>query len=136
VGRTNELNKACEREFMTLPKAFFSSGFVNIGLCNLLTLSIALVPIALFFAIRFANENNQCFQGHYHYIRTTIAILVIGTCLAGLMVLVGAALSTLLILAGLALLSLTGTLVILRCFSGLALCIRKEPHRNYESYLI
>jgi uncharacterized membrane protein len=135
-GERNLLEEACERKYMKLRSAILSPGFVNIGICNLLILSTAFIPIALFFAIRFANENNQCFQGHYHYIRTSIAVLVIGTCLAGLMILAGAALSSLLILAGLVLLCLTGALVVLRCFSGLVLSLRNEPHRNEKSYLI
>ncbi len=116
--------------------ALVKPGAVNICGCYLLAMSAFLSPVALLFATRFAEPELQHHRAHYFYIRTTIALLVIGSCLGILMIVLGASLSTLLILAGLTVLFLTAILTLARCLSGLVRTFRGLPPRNYRSYLV
>ncbi|TYC52809.1 hypothetical protein FMN50_16580 [Rhodobacterales bacterium] len=111
-------------------------GFGNACLCYLLVLSALLSPLALVFAFLFAEPHAPPLQAHYFYIRTTIALMVIGFCLAVLMIVVGAVVSTFLILAGLALLALTAALTLARCCAGFIHAFRRRAPRNYRTYFI
>ncbi len=120
----------------TLLRALITPGRANVGLCYLLTLSAVLSPAALLFAVLFAEPENGSLHQHYYYLRTTIALLVIGFSAGSLLIVFGASLSSLLILAGLALLTLTALLTLLRCLSGFVCAFRSLPLRNYKSYFI
>ncbi len=119
-----------------LKKALTRPGFGNVCLCNLFALSVFLAPVALLFAFRFAEHGERELNSHYYYIRTTIALLVIGLCLAGLMVVLGAGFSSPLILGGLALFLATALLTAVRCARGCLRALRREAPNNYKSYLL
>ncbi|MBO6510554.1 MAG: hypothetical protein JJ979_19090 [Roseibium sp.] len=120
----------------SLCKRPFQAGMVNVGLCHVMMSTYVLSPVALVFATVYADVDRQVLREHHHYIKTSGAILLIGTSISGLLWLAGAALSTVLILIGLAAMSLTAALVFLRSLNGLALCLRKQPPKNYRSYLV
>ncbi|MBN9669279.1 hypothetical protein [Roseibium aggregatum] len=120
----------------SFPGVFFKPSFRNICLCYLSLLTFFLSPVALLFAFLFAERGGSRLQAHYFFIRTTFALLVIGFCLAGLMVVLGAVLSTVLILAGVVLFVLSAALTLVRCASGLVFALRSEAPRNYKSYLM
>ncbi|QFT33495.1 hypothetical protein FIV00_23590 [Labrenzia sp. THAF82] len=117
-------------------RSFFLPGRGNIFLCYLMTLSVMLCPIALLFAILFAETQNEEFQAHYHYLRTTIALLVIGLLTGCLLIVLGASLSSLLIFAGLAFAGAALILTVLRCSHGLIRTTRGLPLRNHRTYFI
>ncbi len=116
--------------------ALIKPGAVNICGCYLLAMSAFLSPLALLFAVLYAEPEHKDYQAHYFYIRTTIALMVIGFCLGSLMILLGVSQSSALILAGLVQLSLTAVLTLARCLSGLARALRGDPPRNYRSYFV
>lgn len=118
-----------------LDYCMFSPGFGNVFLCYLLVCSLVLAPVALIFSIRFADSTEQRLFAHYFFIRTTIAVFVIGTCVSCLLILIGADLSSSLILAGLALLTITSALTLVRCFRGIFSALRGNSPRFYRSYL-
>lgn len=119
-----------------MPAALVRPGFVNICLCYLLVLTAVLSPLALLFSFLFAEAGGARLHAHYFYIRTTIALLVIGFCLACLMIVVGAVMSTVLILVGLALLALTAALTLARSCNGFFHAFRAEAPRNHSTYFI
>lgn len=116
-------------------RGMFSPGFGNVFLCYLLVCSLVLAPVALIFSVRFADSTEQRLFAHYFFIRTTIAVFVIGTCVSCLLILIGADLSSSLILAGLALLTITSALTLIRCFRGIFSALRGNSPRFYRSYL-
>jgi len=135
----NELNgpdSGDRRKPGKLLSVFARPGSVNICLCYVLVLSAALSPVALFFAFLFADAGPHRFHAHYYYIRTTVALLVIGFSLGCLLIVLGASFSTTLILAGLVLLLLTAILTLARCLTGLFGALRGIPPRNYGSYFV
>lgn len=113
-----------------------SPGFGNIVLCYITTCTVLLVPLALFFSASYANQEEESLFSHYYYIRTTIALMVIGSCSGGIMVILGADFSTRLILAGLFLISLTGMLAIARCIKGIAFALMRRSPSSYRSYVL
>ncbi|MET1414164.1 hypothetical protein ABVF61_17960 [Roseibium sp. HPY-6] len=114
----------------------FGTGFGNIILCYAFILTFFLSPFALYFAISFSEPAENRFFAHYYYIRTTIAVMVIGGCMGSLMILLGADVSSFLILAGLAVVALAGMLTFLRCLKGILCAFKGEPPRTYTSYLL
>ena len=114
----------------------FASGFPNILLCYACICSLALSPLALLFAITHAEHTEERLFAHYHYIRTTIAIMVIGSGLGGVMIILGADISKRLILAGLLLAMLTGVLAFARCIKGTAYAVLRRAPRGYSSYIL
>ena len=114
----------------------FGPGFGNICLCYLLIASTLLSPLALLFAFLFAEPDEIRFHAHYFYIRTTVALLVIGSCAGCLMIVLGADVSSDLILGGLALMALTVVVTFARCIRGLFNAIRGKAPQNYKSYFI
>lgn len=120
----------------SLPAALVRPGFTNICLCYLLVLSAVFSPLALLFSFVFAEAGGAPLHAHYFYIRTTIALLVIGFCLSCLMIVLGALMSTVLILTGLALLALTAALTLARSCSGFFHAFRSQAPRNYSTYFI
>jgi uncharacterized membrane protein len=119
-----------------LPAALIRPGPVNICLCHLLVVSLVLAPLALAFAIRHAEPGGRRLESHYLYLRTSFAILVIGTGLGSLMILLGAPLSSLLMLAGLGLIAATLALTLARCGNGFCRALLGLPLRNPKSYLV
>lgn len=115
---------------------FARPGFGNICLCYVLVLSAFLSPVALLYAFLFADAGPHRFHAHYYYLRTTVALMVIGFSLGCLLIVLGATFSTGLILAGLVLLLLTAVLTLARCLTGLIGAVRRTPPRNYGSYLV
>jgi uncharacterized membrane protein len=118
------------------PFGLFRPGSANICLCHLLVLTILLSPIALAFAILYAEPGGRWLQAHYHYLRTTIALLVIGLGTGGLMILLGASISSALMLAGLGLCATTVLLSYARSLLGFCSALRGSPLRNHRSYFI
>lgn len=118
------------------PAGLFSSGFANICLCYLLVAAILTVPFALFLAIRNAESGEKPLEAHYLYIRTTIALLVIGTGIGTLLILLGAPLSSGLMLGGLALIAATLLVALSRCCYGLSCAARHKTLRDPKSFLI
>ncbi|WP_281926445.1 hypothetical protein [Roseibium album] len=108
----------------------------NVFVCYALILTFFLAPLALFIAMRFSEPAEQSVFAHFFYIRTTIALLVIGCCVGGLLILLGADLSSSLILVGLAIFVLTGFLTLARCLVGGFCALRGRPPRSYRSYLV
>lgn len=117
-------------------KGLFAPGFVNIVLCYISTCTVLLVPLALLFSASYANHEEEKLFSHYYYIRTTIALMVIGSCSGGIMVILGADFSTNLILAGLLLIFLTGMLAIARCMKGIAFALMRRSPSSYRSYIL
>lgn len=119
-----------------LPAAVFRPGPANICLCHLLVASLALAPLALLFSFRHADPGGRWLESHYLYLRTSIALLVIGAGLGGLMILLGAPLSSLLMLGGLALVAATLLLTLARCCNGFYRALFGLSLRNPKSYLV
>ncbi|GAB4531231.1 MAG: hypothetical protein Tsb0019_33020 [Roseibium sp.] len=111
-------------------------GAVNICLCHMLILTGLLSPLALVFAFRFAEPEDRWLQSHYHYVRTSVALLVIGGGLGGLMILFGAPLSSGLMLAGLGMIAATLILAAARSLTGVYCSLRGLPLRNHETFLL
>ncbi|MES0809438.1 hypothetical protein ABLO27_08160 [Roseibium sp. SCPC15] len=111
-------------------------GLSNICLCYILILSALLSPIALLFAFLFAEPDETRVYAHYFYIRTTVALLVIGVCIGCLMIVLGASISSSVILAGLVLLALTLGLTVIRCIRGFFSAMRGKAPQNYKSYFV
>ena len=118
------------------PFGLFRPGSANICLCHLLVLTLLLSPIALVFAFLYAETGGHWQQTHYHYLRTTIALLVIGLSAGGLMILLGAAISSVLMLVGLVLCTATVLLIFARSLHGFYRALRGFPLRNHQSYFI
>jgi uncharacterized membrane protein len=119
-----------------LPAVLIRPGPVNICLCNLFVLTGFLAPLALAFAFLFADTEGRWLQSHYHYLRTTVALFVIGGGLGGLMILFGAPLSSGLMLAGLGLITATLLLTAARSLAGFYCSLRGLPLRNHETFLL
>jgi len=119
-----------------IPASLVRPGRVNVCLCHILVLSVFAAPLALFFSVHHADAADRRLQPHYLYLRTTIALLGIGTGLGSLMILLGAPLSSALMLAGLGLIAATLLLVLLRCCNGLVRAMRGLSLRNPKSYLV
>ncbi|MEM9629946.1 MAG: hypothetical protein AAGA50_01380 [Pseudomonadota bacterium] len=111
-------------------------GLSNICLCYVLILSALFAPIALLFAFLFAEPDETRVYAHYFYIRTTVALLVIGVCVGCLMIVLGASISSSVILAGLFLLVLTIGLTVTRCIRGFFSALRGKAPQNYKSYFV
>ncbi|ASP36375.1 hypothetical protein [Labrenzia sp. VG12] len=118
------------------PTALFQPGFANICLCHVLVAAVLTVPFAFFMAIRHAETGEKPIEAHYLYVRTTIALLVIGTGIGSFLILLGAPLSSSLMLSGLALIAATLLLTLPRCCYGLSCAARRKPLRNPKSFLI
>ncbi|GAB2185440.1 hypothetical protein [Roseibium sp. LAB1] len=118
------------------PFGLFRPGSANICLCHLLVLTVLLSPIALGIAVIYAEPEGRWLQAHYHYLRTTIALLVIGLSTGGLMILLGASSSSALMLAGLGVCTVTVMLSSARSLLGLFSALRGSPLRNHRSYFI
>jgi uncharacterized membrane protein len=101
-----------------------------------MVLALLTVPLALAISIRYAAPEGRCLEAHYLYLRTTIAVLVIGTGTGGLLILLGAPLSSGLMLAGLGLIAATLTLTLARCCNGFCRALLGRPPRNPKSYLV
>lgn len=117
-------------------KRLFSPGFPNIVLCHVFCCAVFLAPLALLFAVSYAEHSEERLFGHYYYIRTTIALMVIGSSLGGIMIVLGAEVSTQLILAGLLLVTLTGVLALLRCVKGVVYALKRRSPTSYRSYIL
>lgn len=113
----------------------FAPGFSNAVFCYACVCVLFLAPIALLFSVQFADHTDERFYSHYHYIRTTIALLVIGGSVGGMMIFLGAETSNKLILSGLLLISFSATLAIARCLKGLAFALMRQPPSSYRSYI-
>lgn len=118
------------------PFGLFRPGSANICLCHLFVLTLLLSPIALGFAFLFAEQGGRWQQAHYHYLRTTIALLIIGLSAGGLMILLGASISSALMLAGLGLCAVAVLLCYTRSGLGFYSALRGSPLRNHRSYFI
>jgi len=118
------------------PAALVRPGPVNLCLCHMLVLTGFLMPLALAFAFRFAETDDRWLRSHYHYLRTTVALFVIGGGLGWLMILFGVPYSTALMLAGLAVIAVTLVLIAARSLTGIYCAIRRAPLRNHESFLL
>ena len=115
---------------------FFAAGFPNAVICYGCICTGLLAPIALLFAVQFADHAEERLFSHYYYIRTTIALMVIGSCTGGVMIVLGADVSTYLILAGLLLIASTGMLALLRCIKGITCALMRRSPPSYRSYLL
>ena len=113
-----------------------SPGYTNTCLCYLLVAIVLPLPLALIFAIRFASCQEDRLQAHYLYLRTTIALLVIGAGTGALLILLGAPLSSLVMLAGLVLMAATLLLTVLRCCYGCYCAVRQQGLRNPHSFFV
>ncbi|GAA0778022.1 hypothetical protein GCM10009077_19140 [Roseibium denhamense] len=113
-----------------------SPGFANTALCYLCLLSFALSPVALLFSLAYAHTDHGIHRQHYYYIRTTIAVLVIGLSAGALLVLIGANTSPAVILSGVGIVAAAALTSIARCLHGLVRSFRKAPLRNHRTYLI
>jgi len=120
----------------SFPGILFRPGFANVCLCYLFVLSFFLSPAALLFSFLFAERGDSRILTHYYFVRTTIALLVIGFCMSGLMIVLGAVFSSLLILTGVTLFAATAALTLIRCVSGLIFALRCKAPRNYKSYFV
>lgn len=118
------------------PATLVHPGFANICLCYVLVAALLTLPLALFLAIRFAVPGRTQLEAHYLYIRTTIALLVIGTGVGSLLILLGAPLSSSLMLGGLALIATTLVQALARCCYGVSCAVRRQPVHNPKSYLV
>jgi len=132
-GHHSDVNR---REAGRFPAALCRPGSVNVCLCHLLVLSLLAVPLALFFSCHHADPADRWLQSHYLYLRTTIALLVIGASLGSLMILLGAPLSSAMMLAGLGLIAATLLLLLLRCCNGFVRAMRGLSLKNPKSYLV
>lgn len=118
------------------PATLFRHGPVNVCVCHLLVLSLVATPLALLFAVRHADTADRWLQAHYLYVRTSIALLVIGVGLGSLCILLGAPTSAFLMLAGLGLVVATLLLMVMRCANGIFRALRGLSLRNPKSYLV
>jgi uncharacterized membrane protein len=125
-----------EKQRTFSPFGLFRPGSANICLCHLLVLTLLLSPVALGFAFLYAEQGGRWQQAHYHYLRTTVALLVIGLSAGGLMILIGASISSALMLAGLGLCAATVLLNLARSLHGFYSALRGAPLRNHRSYFI
>lgn len=114
----------------------FAPGFPNAVICYACICVFFLAPIALLFAVQFADHSEERLFAHYYYIRTTIALMVIGSSIGGVMIVLGAEISTHLILAGLLLAALAGMLAIARCLKGVAFALMRRSPPSYRSYVL
>lgn len=114
----------------------FGPGFINVALCHALLLPFITLPLSTYFAARFGSCHGRELIGHYHYIRTTVAIMLLGGGTAALCLLVGVETSARLVLAGLVVGALTLVLFYLRCLYGIACALRRKPLRNHRSLLV
>lgn len=117
-------------------KRLFSPGFSNVLLCYVCSCAVLPAPLALLFAVNYAEHPEERLFAHYHYIRTTIALMVIGSSLGGIMIVLGAEIATQLTLAGLFLVTLTGVLALLRCAKGIFSAIMRQSPTSYRSYIL
>ncbi|MES0879986.1 hypothetical protein [Roseibium sp. SCP14] len=134
-----KMDKKAESENRTSHKLrdhLIGPGLSNVCLCYVLILSALLSPVALLFSFLFAEPDETRVFAHYYYIRTTVAVLVIGVCVGTLMIVLGAGISSTIILAGLLLLALTLILTAMRCIRGLFSAMRGKAPQNYKSYLV
>lgn len=117
-------------------RLLFAPGFPNVVLCYVCICVVFLAPIALLFAVQFADNTEERLFSHYYYIRTTIALMVIGSSVGGMMIVLGADISAYLILAGLLLTALAGMLTLSRCIKGIACALMRSSPSSYRSYLL
>jgi len=117
-------------------RALLQPGYANIGLCYILTAAFVTAPVALLFATRFADPGERNLQGHYLYIRTSLALMIIGAGTGALAILLGAPLSSALMLAGLVLIAGTLLLTLSRCLCGLYNAAYRLPLRRPKSFLV
>jgi|GEM_PF-1593506 len=125
-----------ERETGLGPRSVFRASAANVCLCHCLVMALLPSPVALGFAIAFADADGRWLRSHYHYLRTTIALLVIGLSSGSLLILAGLSLYSMLMLAGLAICALTVLLVLARSLNGIFRAFRGIPFRNHRSYFI
>ncbi|MHA7774041.1 hypothetical protein [Roseibium sp. M-1] len=125
-----------DRERELGPRTILRASAANICLCHCLVLSLFLSPAALGFAIAFADTDGRWLRAHYHYLRTTIALLVIGLASGSLLILAGLSLSPALMLAGLGICAATILLVIARTLNGIFRAFFGLQLRNHRSYFI
>lgn len=118
------------------PRSVFRASAANICLCHCLVMTLFPSPVALGFAIAFAETDGRWLRSHYHYLRTTIALLVIGLCSGSLMILAGLSLSSMLMVAGLGICALTLLLVLARSLNGIFRSFLGLQLRNHRSYFI
>lgn len=114
----------------------FAPGFGNIVLCYAFVCSLLLAAAALLFAVNFADTSDRRLYAHYYYLRTTIALMVIGYCIGGLLILMGADYSSSLILAGLAIAASSTVLTFARCLNGTFCALRRVAPPGFKSYLV
>ncbi|MCV0426681.1 MAG: hypothetical protein K5905_14525 [Roseibium sp.] len=136
IGKMNRSAKPEKPRQKSLTGSLFGPGFGNICLCYLLIVSTFLSPLALLFAFLFAEPHETRFHAHYFYIRTTVALFVIGFCAGCLMIVLGADISSTLILTGLVLLAFTIVVTLARCARGILSAMRGKAPQNYKSYFI
>ena len=117
-------------------ESVFDCGFSNVILCYIFTLTLALVPISAFFALRYMNPTGKRLYWHYYYIRTTIMLLLLGTSAALLAIAIGARVSSTMVLGGTALLGLLLVWVATRCVYGAFCAARHRPLRDHRSLII
>ncbi|WP_420336022.1 hypothetical protein [Roseibium sp.] len=117
-------------------KDLFAPGFPNAVICYVCICVFFPAPIALLFAVQFADHSEERLFAHYYYIRTTIALMVIGSSIGGVMIVLGAEISTHLILAGLLLAALAEMLAIARCLKGVAFALMRKSPPSYHSYIL
>ena len=118
------------------PRAIFRASAANIALCHLLVMTLFFSPIALGFSIIYAETEQDWLRAHYHYLRTSIALMVIGLAVGGLMILAGVSLSSALMLAGLAVCAVTLMLVAARSAIGIFRAFLGLRLRNHNSYFL
>lgn len=114
----------------------YRPGATNICLCHLLVASLVLAPFALAFSIFHADPGGRWLEAHYLYLRTSVAVLVIGAGLGSLMILLGAPQSSLVMLGGLFLVAATLLITLARSCNGFCRALLGLPLRNPKSYLV
>jgi len=128
--------RGAERETGLDPRSVFRASAANICLCHCLVMALIPSPVALGFAIAFAEADGRWLRSHYHYLRTTIALLVIGISSGSLVILAGLSLTSILMLAGLGICALTVLLVLARSLNGIFCAFLGAPLRNHRSYFL
>ncbi|MCK7610921.1 hypothetical protein [Roseibium sediminicola] len=136
AGEPDHRRSRQRRTVYRFPATVFRPGPANICLCHILVASLALAPLALIFSVWYADPGARWLEAHYLYLRTSIALLVIGAGLGSLMILLGAPLSSLLMLGGLALIAATLLLTLARCCNGFFRTLFGRPLRDPKSYLV
>jgi hypothetical protein len=136
VGEPGQRAAGTEREAGFSPRSVFKASAANLCLCHCLVIALLPSPAALGFAIAFAETGGPWLRAHYHYLRTTIALLVIGLSSGSLMILAGLSLSSKLMLAGLGLCAGTMLLVLVRSLNGIIRAFFGLQLRNHRSYFI